>query len=102
MRTLNDIHSITAASHDQYAVTWLNPGPVTRGSDACWYATGNKAREIKRNVLIDHDDRRMIHHSEFSKRTDHAEGSDRNSFSVTPSVSAVELRPLRDARAFST
>ena len=101
MRTLNDVHAIPATSNHEYAVTRLYSGPITCSSDTSWHATGNKAREIKRDVLIDYDDRGLIHYSALCKSTDHAKGPDGNTLPVTPAISAVELRSLGDARAFS-
>ena len=74
---------------------------MTRRSDTCWHATGNKAAEIERDVLIDHYDRGLIHHGIFGKSTNHAEGPDGYTLPVTPAVCAVELRSLGYARTFS-
>ncbi len=101
MRTLNHVHSIPTAAYYEHTVTWLNLGPVTCGADTCWYATGNKAGEIKWNVSINHDDRGLIHHCVFGKTTNHAEGPDGYTLAVMPAVCAVELWPLGYARTFS-
>ena len=101
MRPLNHVHSIPAASHHEYAFTWFDLCPITRRSDTRRHATGNEAGEIEWDVLIDHDDRGLVHHCAFRKSTDHAKGPDSSTLLVTPAVGAVELRPLSNARTFS-
>jgi hypothetical protein len=98
---LNHVHSVPAAAHHKDAFTRLDLRPIARRSNARWHATSNEAGEIKRDVLIDHDDRGPIYYGVFGKSTDHTKRADSNSLPVSATVRAVELRPLGDARAFS-
>ena len=101
MCTLNDVHSISATANHKHAFTMLDSRPVTRSSDARRDATGNKAGEIERDVLINHHDRRLIYYRTFGKGADHTESTDRNAVPIMAAVCPVELGPLGYARACS-
>ena len=73
---------------------------MARRADSGRHAAGDEAGEIERNILVDYDDRSLVHHGEFGKTADHAEGTDVNPVAIAPPVSAVELRPLGYARTF--
>jgi len=93
-------------SPPQPTTSTLSPG-CTRarwraGSDTSRHAAGHEARQIERDVLVDHDNGSLIDDGAFSKAADHAEGADRMAFVVAAPVGAVELRPLRDACALGT
>src|SRR5208282_6019192 len=100
LRALNHVHAISAAAHDEYAFTRLDPCPIASGADARRHATGNEAGEIERDVAVDHDNRGLINDRAFGKAADHAEGTDGNTLPVMAAVSAVELWSLGDARTF--
>ena len=91
---------VAADAHHQHAVARLDPRSVARRADTRRHAAGHQAGEIERDVLINHDDRSLIDDGALGEGADHAEGADRDTVAIFPAVAAVELRSLRDARAF--
>lgn len=97
-RALHQVHAVAAAADDEHAVARLHLGAMPRGAHPRRHAAGDQAREIERDVAIDHDDRGLVDHRALAERADHTECADLVAPVVTPAIAAVELRPLRDAR----
>jgi hypothetical protein len=97
---LNYIHSIAAAAHYQHALTGLHLRPMTRGTNSCRDPTGHETGKIERNIFVDDDNRGLIDYSPFSEASNHAKRTDIGSIAITPSIGAVQLWALGNARAF--
>ena len=97
---LHHVHAVAAAADHQHAVAGFDLGAVARGAHAGRHAAGNECCEVERNVPVDDDHRGLVDHRALGEAADHAERADVLAVGVVAAVGAVELRALRDARAF--